>query len=172
MFMGRQPSVRQVPNIASDGLKVEENDDDELAVLRGDSRLVSQKKSPSPSTSGANSRTASSPAYGSPQPTHNYTPNTTPENMSAPLFNTASPHRDAQPEPAPIDWTAMDLDAFLSGAQAQEWFTSAAVGSVVDDGSFAILEPEVFMNQAPSLDTSINKLGEYGNMMWHEWSTS
>lgn len=172
MFMGQQPSAGHVPDAASGDVKVEENGDDELAVLRGDSRLVSQEKSHSPSTSGANSRTTSSPAYGSPQPMHNYTPNTTPENITTTLFNAAPPQCNSQLEVIPIDWTAMDLDAFLSGVQAQEWFTSTAVGSVVDDGSFAILEPEVFMNQASNLDTLTNKLEEYGNTMWHEWNTS
>lgn len=159
----------QTSSIASGHTKVEENEDDELAVLRGDSRLVSQKTSPSPFNSGSNSRSTSSPAVELPRIAHSNTPKLTPENISTPLFETVSSQPISQLEAFPIDWTVMDLDAILSGTQAQEWLASSAIGSVVEDGSFAALEQEVFFTQAPFLD--VPNTG-YNNIVPDEWNSS
>lgn len=169
MSASQQHSVYQTSNIASGHPKVEENEDDELAVLRGDSRLVSQKTSPSPLNSGSNSRSTGSPAVELPRTARFDTPKFTPENISTPLFETVPSQPISQLEAFPIDWTVMDLDAILSGTQAQEWFASSAIGSVVEDGSFAALEQEVFFAQAPVLD--VPNTG-YSNIVPDEWNSS
>lgn len=165
----RQQFLVHTSSIASGQPKVEENEDDELAVLRGDSRLVSQKTSPSPLNSGSNSRSTGSPAIELPRTARFDTTKLTPENISTPPFDTVSSQSISQLEAFPIDWTVMDLDAILSGTQAQEWFASSAIGSVVEDGSFAALEQEVFFTQAPVLD--VPNTG-YSNLVPDEWNSS
>lgn len=173
MSASLQLSTARNSDIISGLPKVEENEDDELAVLRGDSRLVSQTTSPSPLNSGSNSRSTGSPAYELPRTTHSDAPRFTPEHISTPLFDTVASQSISQLEALPIDWTAMDLDSIMSGAQAQEWFASSAIGSVVEDGSFAALEQEVFFTQIPVLGASnFSNATEHSNVVLDEWNFS
>ena len=161
MFEAHQITGGDIPNISSSNAEPEEKDDDELAVLRGDSRLISQKPTRSPSSSATNSRSSASPAHQTPPPpqeAYTFTPDAH-GNVTMPLFGSTQIQGGAPP----TDWTSMDIDAILSGADTSDWFSSSVIGSVVDDGSFATLEPEAFPAPVPELSGS-GKFPMYSNV--------
>lgn len=143
MFEARHPSPNHIRSSGSDpGIKIELNEDDELAILRGDSRLVSQKRNYDSSTSGSSgSASVSPPAAQGSLPASSF--------PSHQLSSSSAPPHDATENSETLDWAAlMDAAGMMQQQQQSQGVTATSLATAVDDGTFANLEPETFLDPA------------------------
>lgn len=148
MFDARHPSPNNTRPLGSDpGIKIELNEDDELAILRGASRLVSQKRNYESSKSGSSGSSSVSPpaAQGillaSSFPSHQ-------------LSSSSAPPMDTMEDSETLDWTAlMDAAGMMQQQQQSQGVTATSLATAVEDGTFANLEPEAFLDSAFSSST-------------------
>lgn len=165
MFEARHPSPNHIRSSGSDpGIKIELNEDDELAILRGDSRLVSQKRNYDSSTSGSSGSASVSPpaAQGS-------LPASFPSHQ---LSSGSAPPNDATENSETLDWTAlMDAAGMMQQQQQSQGVTATSLATAVEDGTFANLEPEAFLDSVFSSSTQGQAFPDgQDNMAVDDWN--